>query len=344
MSVTTIKVTDSEKSPAIYSTNWKEQVLLKRRLADIERTKMTVAQRITLDQRIMYKRFQQKRFHSELTHARVMGDKESERSLRENSAYNFNTNCGINEEEDSILQKILQRRPPSSAAASVHRSRSVPPTAEKSHRRKSNVIATAGNNSNKVRPSTCYPSSTSKTGDYLNTSTRSQSRPDISKQELILNAFADNADDRGAKTPESPVDNQDTTRSKAMSIFEDPDERHRAILKEINRRRLQSACYDNKVRDFCQVVDKMDNKSTAAAYDYYNKRLIEETEWNPLSMNRNIPGTPETDFLKHMGNLRVKTMTMKSVHSPYLPKATPITVMNDVRRRQSKRSSLQIIA
>ncbi|XP_035681840.1 uncharacterized protein LOC118419528 [Branchiostoma floridae] len=97
----------SERSPAVYSANKSEDMLLDRRLAMLNKMEKQVVTRITAEQRVVLNRFRIRLKRSELQYARLKGDKETEKRLRAKSGYQFNTTLT---EEDDMLQKVTSRR------------------------------------------------------------------------------------------------------------------------------------------------------------------------------------------------------------------------------------------
>ncbi|XP_019621588.1 PREDICTED: uncharacterized protein LOC109467905 [Branchiostoma belcheri] len=112
----------SERSPAVYSANMKEDMLLDRRLAMLNKMEKQVVTRITAEQRVVLNRFRLRLKRSELQYARLKGDKETEKKLRAKSGYQFNTTLT---EEDDMLQKVTSRR--INSAPPKMRTKSAPP-------------------------------------------------------------------------------------------------------------------------------------------------------------------------------------------------------------------------
>ena len=106
MSNLRVQVVESEKSPEVLQANWREQVILSRNLQVINRSRNTVVNRITVDQKIMNKRFQKKLQQSKTAYAKITGNKNLEISLRQKHTFVLNTNLGQGEEDDTNLQRI----------------------------------------------------------------------------------------------------------------------------------------------------------------------------------------------------------------------------------------------
>ena len=89
-----IVVVESEKSPKVFSTNWKEDLALKRNLQVLDRDENSIVNRITVDQKILLKRFQTKLGRSKMSYARATGNMELQKRLRDRTTFVLNTNIG----------------------------------------------------------------------------------------------------------------------------------------------------------------------------------------------------------------------------------------------------------
>ena len=96
------KVKEVEKSPKLQMINYKEQMLLEKQLQLIDKSKQIVKTGIKADQKVTYKRFQHKLRQSQLSHARLNGDKAREKELLKRSSFIFNTNSGHSKEDDIL--------------------------------------------------------------------------------------------------------------------------------------------------------------------------------------------------------------------------------------------------
>eukprot|EP00061_Rhincodon_typus_P003444 g20089.t1 len=92
----------------ILSMNWKEEMLLQKRLSLLDSLKRQVADFYSLDQRVAYRRFRGKLWRSELAHARLMGRKELVERLQQVSALpSFHTTVG--DGSQAAVRGILRR-------------------------------------------------------------------------------------------------------------------------------------------------------------------------------------------------------------------------------------------
>ncbi|XP_071950963.1 uncharacterized protein [Antedon mediterranea] len=81
-----------EKSQAVYSANWKLDTLLGKRLSMLDTSKRRVSHSITIDQRIVNKRFQLKLHQSKVYNARMTGNRDLLRQLTHRDNFSsFNT-------------------------------------------------------------------------------------------------------------------------------------------------------------------------------------------------------------------------------------------------------------
>ncbi len=103
-----IEVVDSEKSPKLLMTNFKEQMVLDKNIHMLDKSKKIVMNRIKIDQRVLYKRFQKKLNQSKLFHAQITGNKESEKELLRRNSLSLNTDVGVKDDSDDVLKKIWQ--------------------------------------------------------------------------------------------------------------------------------------------------------------------------------------------------------------------------------------------
>ncbi len=109
-----------EKSQAVYSANWKLDAVLQRELQMLDTSEKRVTHRISLDQRVVNMRFQQKLHRSKIFHARMTGNKEMLRDLLKHDNYNF-----------KLSRNDPETLPPAYLRNLQSRARSAPPTREK---------------------------------------------------------------------------------------------------------------------------------------------------------------------------------------------------------------------
>ncbi|XP_046363191.2 uncharacterized protein LOC124139854 [Haliotis rufescens] len=113
---------NAERSPNVQSANWKEHMLLQKRLHILNRSEKGLVHRIAIDQKVMFRRFQMKLHRSKLGYAQMMGDKDRVRELRALHLHGLNTNCGQSEGDYEFLKK-LEYRPCSVDETRIPRSR-----------------------------------------------------------------------------------------------------------------------------------------------------------------------------------------------------------------------------
>ncbi|XP_071787444.1 uncharacterized protein [Asterias amurensis] len=91
-----------EKSQTVYSANWKLDTMLQKNLQMLDVSKHRVGHRISMDQRVVNKRFQIKLNRSKLTHARMTGNRELLRELIHRDNYTFNTSVGGQDDKYTV--------------------------------------------------------------------------------------------------------------------------------------------------------------------------------------------------------------------------------------------------
>lgn len=101
---------NAEKSPSVHYANWKETILLKKQMHVLERSEKNVIHRIKIDQKVLFKRFQDKLYRSKLCEARMHGNKEIERELRAKNLHGLNTDFGSVEKDYEFLTKLQNNR------------------------------------------------------------------------------------------------------------------------------------------------------------------------------------------------------------------------------------------
>lgn len=100
MVVSSGKASDAaERSLTVHYANYKEDIVLKKNLDILNRTEKNIVHSVQIDQKILYKRFQDKLHRSKLAYARMYGDKEKERELRAKNLRSLNINVGDSEQD-----------------------------------------------------------------------------------------------------------------------------------------------------------------------------------------------------------------------------------------------------
>ncbi|KAL4229899.1 hypothetical protein ACF0H5_010290 [Mactra antiquata] len=101
----------AERSPAVISANLKEDMLLQKKLVVLNRSEQSIVHQIKVDQKVMYRRFQAKLSCSKLAYARLMGQRQLQRQLREKNIGRLNTDIVGNTDEDFAFLDKLEQRP-----------------------------------------------------------------------------------------------------------------------------------------------------------------------------------------------------------------------------------------
>ncbi|XP_072037543.1 uncharacterized protein [Amphiura filiformis] len=105
-----------EKSQSVYSANWKLDAVLQRELQMLDVSEKRVTHRISLNQRVVNLRFQQKLHRSKIFHARMTGNKEMLRQLITHDNYNFSLSRSDSDTLPPAYLRNLQSRARSAPA------------------------------------------------------------------------------------------------------------------------------------------------------------------------------------------------------------------------------------
>ncbi|XP_022099547.1 uncharacterized protein LOC110984059 [Acanthaster planci] len=100
-----------EKSQTVFSANWKLDAMLLKNLQMLDVSKHRVSHRISMDQRVVNKRFQTKLYRSKITHARMTNNRELLRELLHRDNYTFNTSVGGQDEKYTVKVSPTQKIP-----------------------------------------------------------------------------------------------------------------------------------------------------------------------------------------------------------------------------------------
>ncbi|XP_061164802.1 uncharacterized protein LOC133173783 [Saccostrea echinata] len=354
---------NAEKSPSVHYANWKEDILLKKQLHVLERSEKNVIHRIKIDQKVLFKRFQDKLYRSKLCEARLHGNKETERELRAKQLHGLNTDFGSAEKDYEFLTKLQnnrkrkdkkqnrQKKPPAIkvTTSKVGKNGLIDDVflEEKGLRRRSNSI-TEGmtSRSTGITPESSLPppkplERPSTTGSqplprqievgvktlpvqkyiHMNISTKgkspenkqmhahldelpkSKTRPHTCRPSLLLQVTQD--------APETQrMSETENHRKKSSSFFEDE---KKVDIIDLQLKAIKSLNYDDKIKEFVDalsdfVVDDIEDR------DYYTLRL--RAAMKEMSENRydTVPGTPEDEYNRHVGNLELKSLTFKNIN------------------------------
>ena len=99
-----VQVVESEKSATVISANWMLDVILARKQQELSRCERVVVNRITVDQKLAYKKFQTKINRTQLSYARATGNRALANDIMERTTFVLNTNVGNDDEE--VLKKV----------------------------------------------------------------------------------------------------------------------------------------------------------------------------------------------------------------------------------------------
>ncbi|XP_048773151.2 uncharacterized protein LOC125678619 [Ostrea edulis] len=346
---------NAEKSPSVHYANWKEDILLKKQLHVLERSEKNVIHRIKIDQKVLFKRFQDKLYRSKLCEARMHGNKDTEMELRARNLHGLNTDFGSAEKDYEFLTKLQNNRKQRNTKKKPPRIKVSPIVKQNKFdddvfvetndpRRRSNSI-TEGMTSRSMgalsshpllsvveRPSTTgsHPQQHAievsvktlqgKKDIHMNISAKGN-RSDSEKKQLselskskkarpqtcmpsLLLQVTKEAHETGRKSE------QENHRKKSSSFFEDE---KKIDIVELHLSQIKSLNYDEKIQEFADtlndlVVNDIEDR------DYYTLRLqaamkeISNMNYDP------VPGTPEDEYNRHVGNLELKSLTFKNLN------------------------------
>ena len=334
-----IKVVESEKSTGVVHANWKQKEFLHKNVQLLNRSEKMVTSRITLNQRLTYKKYKQKLYRAKLNHARLVGDKAAERELRGNSdRFTFNTNYGLDPEDEEVLQKIWSRSSPTPSNVRPQTSpQRIQDDARPMSRGKSAMSVSRG--APRARPGTTLPDiSRDKRGQYIATGGLGPVPPGSIDNGSVCSLDGDEEEEcpppNRPKTahfagilptknnPGRPPPRPMTTlpeAPQAPTIFE---EDTRPSLLDVHREKIHSANYEGRVKTLCTKMQPFVVSKDYLIPDYYTVRL--DDEMRAIRGNKfyakEIPGTPLSDIKRAMGNMEVKSLTLKRItydfHSP----------------------------
>ncbi|XP_062585566.1 uncharacterized protein LOC134247232 [Saccostrea cucullata] len=352
----------AEKSPSVHYANWKENILLKKQMHVLERSEKNVIHRIKIDQKVLFKRFQDKLYRSKLCEARLHGNKETERVLRAKHHHGLNTDFGSAEKDYEFLTKLQnnrkrtdkkqnkQKKPPAIkvTTSKVENNGLIDDVfvEDKGPRRRSNSItegmasrSTGMTSGSLLQPKPSERPSTTGSNPLprqievgvktlsitkpilMNISTKGKSpenklmhatldklpknktRPHTCKPSLLLQVTQE-------ATAKQRVSETENHRKKSSSFFEDE---KKIDIVDLQLKAIKSLNYDDKIKEFVDslnefVVDDIEDR------DYYTLRLraamkeMYENRYDP------VPGTPEDEYNRHVGNLELKSLTFKKIN------------------------------
>lgn len=357
---------NAEKSPSVHYANWKENILLKKQMHVLERSEKNVIHRIKIDQKVLFKRFQDKLYRSKLCEARMHGNKEVERELRAKNLHGLNTDFGSVEKDYEFLTKLQNNRKKSQQNKQKKNPKitvTIPKETKKKlvdevfaddngTRRRSNSVS-EGMTPRSVStlaglplPTVDRPSTTGSRPQQREVEVSVQSLPlkkDIQlsvatkgkkpnnkltldlpvKQKLRPQTCGPsllqvtNEPPSGIRRPSEPVNH----RKKSSSFFEDE---KKIDIVELQLRAIKSLNYDEKIQQFVDtlndlVVDDIEDR------DYYTLRLRAAMKEISSIKYEQVPGTPEDEYNRHVGNLDLKSLTFKNLKFDFTSRDTVTT-------------------
>ncbi|XP_060066672.1 uncharacterized protein LOC132546956 [Ylistrum balloti] len=378
----------AEKSPAVHYANWKEDMLLLRQMHVLNRSERNVVHRIKIDQKVLYKRFQGKLHRSQLTKARLTGDKDLERKLRASKFHGLNVDIVNTEKDFEFLDQLKTRSTKSTRRSSrqnsispkhnaknstenemdtiiqkVFQVQSVPNTPRARSKSFSegvtmeSPVVTSEQNYQKpptfaLRPATSggerYDNTEVVLPDIFLKPTKEKQKKPRTKNNKSSNQLQVNFENDRAKTCSpnllgnggfSPISKSPSlSRRQSVATSQDKSSRRTSMFSKEEKvditqlllDRMKTVDYSSKVKDFCESLDDQCVDGGEQA-DYYNLRLkvamTESKGYRPMS----VPGTPEGDYRRHVGDLGVLSLTLKPLnldfsrrdHSSYSQSAAP---------------------
>ncbi|XP_069131242.1 uncharacterized protein [Argopecten irradians] len=366
----------AEKSPAVHYANWKEDMLLLKQMHVLNRSERNVVHRIKIDQKVLFKRFQGKLHRSQLTKARLNGDKDLERELRASKFHGLNVDIVNTEKDFEFLEQLKNRPTKTKLKRSSSRKSSVSPksilskkSAEKemdtiiqkvfqgqnvsnTQRARSKSFSegvtmdtsakTSGQHKQKpplptfaLRPATSggerYDNIEVVLPDIFLNSVKGKKKKSKSKQgtkssnQLQVNFENDRAKtcsphllgNGGSVASKSPS----MSRRQSIATSQDKSSRRTSMFSkeekvdvvQILLDRIKSVDYSPRVKDFCDSLEEQCVDGGEQS-DYYNLRLkvaMQESEgYKPMP----VPGTPEAEYKRHVGDVGVLSLTLKPLN------------------------------
>ncbi|XP_046573500.1 uncharacterized protein LOC124281610 [Haliotis rubra] len=369
---------NSERSPNVQSANWKEHMLLQKKLHILNRSEKGLVHRIAIDQKVMFRRFQMKLHRSKLGYAQMMEDKARVRELRALHLHGLNTNCGESEGDYEFLKK-LEYRPCSVDEPRTTRSHPLSKKATsdrdieeiiqqvmkeqssqqiRSQSASGRFVPIRGDNSRPhsgrirtpptslpLRPATAagtqvekefliLPSVNGETVDEkINTFVANISieTKNTTSENPVLEFPSKSAERRPSRVsfaqniprivsgtfPESTgssrreslttSEGRSSRRSRRGSMFE---EVKKTNFQEIFLDEARSVDLSPKVKEFCDSTEAFENTYLDKSFDYYAHKMQVNVEQSTKDEPPSLPGTPDLENDKFIGNTKVKSLTM----------------------------------
>ncbi|KAK3606397.1 hypothetical protein CHS0354_042042 [Potamilus streckersoni] len=342
----------AERSPVVYSANLKEDMLLKKKLHVLNRSEKGVIHRIKVEQKVIFRRFQNKLFRSKLSYAKLLGNKEEGRTLRHKSIGGLNSSCLDSEEDYGFLEK-LERRPCTATHGERKPMEHIPNRAKERVSILNSGVESVGDDISKgdnvlVPRGRSYSTDYGKLKDVYKevgssfvshleeirpVTTAGISKRTSAKKLVHLHERGKSADANIAKLGKDISDTSKKTHTagESHSLKDYTEKQHRtSVSRQMQRRpssffedtkpidiislrlyetKVRSLNFADQVKKFCEDLQQLDTGEKLVK-DYYTIRIqssIEKRRQNPLV---SLPGTPEEEHRRAIGNINVKSLTV----------------------------------
>ena len=337
-----LQVIDSEKTSKLFLANAKENMILANNLKNLEISERTVENRISSDQKVLYRRFQKKLQHSELTLARLRGDKEKEKQLRQRK-HQCNTSLADEDEVTEVLKRIWRqgsamiRR--NRKEARPRRAKSACPSAapkSKSTASRQNVsspeeviehVARRNRPVKAVRPHTAIdqptivvpttnPGGTAVKAQYISTGVGEDDSSVQSKSRTQRPRTAPHK-----LCPQSPQRPASSLSAATVLANSDPWEQARSELLHCHRSNLEAAGYGRRIRRFCDSLEPYTHDKGRFIQDYYFRclsppetEILNEEKDTDFGSGVRRNSCSDAELRRASGNPRIRSLTVKALN------------------------------
>ncbi|ELT94273.1 hypothetical protein CAPTEDRAFT_213999 [Capitella teleta] len=309
------KLVESERTQWMVMSAWKAREMLKKEHQLLDNHKELVVGRITLNQRITYKRFKHKLDHSKITHAKIMGDKKTVQELKAKARANeFNTNFGLDPVDEEVLEKIWsssKKKKTSSETQSNASDCGMRRSSARPQRPTSVTVPRPTPQANQVeRPRTSPAPRYISTGQHsLPKSVQWESDEENEGDEEDHDVFEECEIKGKLSRPKFKKTRPISAPPQSGNIFSEGDQG--PTLLEIHKERIKSAGYENRVKGLCGRMQAFTVGGENLIPDYY--KYCRDAESDPIRLTRDhgVYRDCDVEENKAMGNPHVKSLTMK---------------------------------
>lgn len=306
------KLVESERSPAMVMSAWKQKQMLQKEHKMLDNQCDLVVGRITLNQRIAFKRFKHKLQCSKLAHAKIMGDKEAVKEIRASARTEvLNTNFGLDPADEEVLEKIWQASKNTKEklllrdtlkSANILKSSSTVEDKPKADTPPARVQL--------QRPKTSPQARFISTGHGAVHEKSAQDGGDADDDTASIRTFT--SSEESAKKTKKIRQQRPISAPAAGNIFSNGEEG--PSLLDLHRERIKSAGYEDRVQGLCRQMETYKVNKDYLIPDYY--KFCRDAEADPLTRNsariRSAPLQESNhEFQKYIGNPHVKSLTLK---------------------------------